>query len=281
VPNEARSQNFMNPWEFWKQWNDMTVSMWTNTIQNDKKAGKDPYDFYSSWIKAVDTIQERMKTRVPVLPDLQEEWKLWLDTTMDIWRSAASMGGDPLGLITGWVKVMEHVQQQVRSGESALVDPFMLFHEWYNTTSEQWSSLVKEMISSEQFLAFSGPFLESSSNLTSTFRHASEEFFKTLRLPTISDITNVAKLVVALEEKVDTIEATIERVEENTTQGTATVARVTDLEQQLHRIETKLDRMLAHIEKVEAGTEGGSAASLPRASTRKRDKQDEDDRGDQ
>jgi polyhydroxyalkanoic acid synthase PhaR subunit len=256
VQNEAKSQNLLYPLDYWKQWNEMTTKMWANAIHNDKIVGADSSDFYTSWMQSANTIQERMTNNIQALLDPREAWKLWLDTTMDVWRSAANTGGDPLGVIAGWVKVMENVQEKVRSGKSLSIDPFMLFNEWYNTTSKSWSRMAEDIIASEQFLEFTGPFLESQSNLISTFRHASEAYFKALRLPTLSDIAHVAELVVTLEEKVDNIEDAIERVKEQTTPGAPTKASTADLEQRLNQLESKLDRTLALLEKVAAGPTG-------------------------
>ncbi len=258
VPNETKSEHPMNPLEFWMQWNEMATSIWTNAIHNDKVAGMDSSGFDSSWIKTTmktaRTVQERVTNNAQALLDPQEAWKLWLDTTMDIWCGAVNMGGDPLGMIAGWIKVMKNVQGKADSGGSLSVHPFMLFNEWYDVTNEPWSKLIEDTIASERFLEITGPFLEKHANLISTFRRASEEYFKMLRLPTLSDIAHVAELIVGLEEKVDTIEETIERVKEPTMSGTATMVRMANLEQRLNQIEIKLDRTIALLEKIEAGS---------------------------
>src|SRR5947209_13414074 len=89
-------------------------------------------------------------------------------------------------------------------------DPFTFFREWYNATSETWSKAAEEAVGSEQFMELNKRFLESYSAFYKTFRLANEEYFRNLQLPTRSDITRVAELVVALEEKVDRIEDTLE-----------------------------------------------------------------------
>jgi polyhydroxyalkanoic acid synthase PhaR subunit len=195
-------------------------------------------------------MQERMTKQAQALLDPREAWKLWLDTTMDIWRGAATSGGDPLGIIAGWIKVMETVQQKVRSGESLSIDPFFLFNEWYNTISKPWSRMAEDLIASEPLLEFTSPFLESHSNLISAFRRASEAYFKTLRLPTLSDIAHVAELIVSLEEKVDHIEDALESVQQQTASEAPTPAKRAELEQRLNQIESKLDRTLALLEQV-------------------------------
>lgn len=84
------------------------------------------------------------------------------------------------------------------------------------------------------------PFLESYSYLISALRDTSEAYASALHMPTLSDITRVAELVVNLEEKVDRIEDTIELMKEQTPPDSATMAKITDLEQRLNQIESKL-----------------------------------------
>lgn len=251
--NEAKSQNLLSPLEFWQQWNEIATRMWIKARHSDRTTGAEPSDFYRSWMRSTSTIQEHMTRHIQVLFDPREAWKLWLDTTMDIWREAANAGSDPLGVIADWIKVMENIQEKVRSGESLSIDPFILFNEWYNIVSKPWSRMAEDIIGSEQFLEFTGPFLESHSSLISAFRRASEAYFKTLRLPTLSDVVHVAELVVSLEEKVDHIEDAIERVQGQATSQAPTAAMpatAADLEHRLSQIEGKLDRTLALLERI-------------------------------
>jgi polyhydroxyalkanoic acid synthase PhaR subunit len=253
VLKEAKSQNLFYPLEFWQQWNEIATRMWANTLQSNQSRGAEPSGIYSSWARATNTMQERTTKHAPALLNPLEAWKLWLDTTMNIWRGAATTGGDPLGVIAGWIKVMETIQEKVRSGESLSIDPFILFNEWYNTISKPWSKMAENLIASELFLEFTGPFLKSHSNLIGAFRRASEAYFKTLRLPTLSDIAHVAELIVGLEEKIDHIEDALERVQSQTSSEAPTSAKTAELEQRLNQIESKLDRTLALLEQVAVG----------------------------
>jgi polyhydroxyalkanoic acid synthase PhaR subunit len=232
-------------------------------MNNGKAARMDYSDFDGAWMKAMNAAQERLTNNAWGMLDPREAWNLWLETTLDIWRSAINMGCDPLGLIAGWVKVMEKVQERIHGGQPLSVDPFEMFQEWYDATSKPWSRAVEENIASERFLAFAEPGLENYSHLIRTFRRASEAYFKTLQLPTLSDIARVAELVVDLEEKVDTIEETVEQAkEQQSKQGTATMARIADVEQQLNQIQSRVERILALLEKIEVGIDKGPTTSL-------------------
>jgi hypothetical protein len=91
----------------------------------------------------------------------------------------------------------------------------------------------------------------------------------------------MAELIISLEEKVDAVAETIERVEKQTTRGATPMAGITDMEQRLSQIETKLDRTLALLEKRgEAGPTGDTSAISPLSDEkRKRSRKTEDLRG--
>ena len=225
-----------------------------NNGKTAKTARRDSSDFDGSRMKAMNRVQERFTNNAWKLLNPREAWNLWLEATLDIWRSAINMSCDPLGLIAGWVRVMEKAQERIYSGQPLSLDPFEMFREWYDVTSKPWSRTVEENLASEQFLAFAEPGLENYSYLIRTFRRASEAYFKTLQLPTLSDIARVAELVVDLEEKVDTIEDAIEQAkEQQAQQSTTTMEKIADMEQRLDQIGTRLERILTLLEKVEAG----------------------------
>jgi polyhydroxyalkanoic acid synthase PhaR subunit len=237
-------------------------------MNDGKTVRMDSSNFDSSWMKVMNTAQERLINNAWKLLDPRAAWNLWLETTLDIWRSAMNMSCDPFGLLASWVKVMEQVQERIYAGQPLPLDPFEMFREWYDVTSKPWSRTVEQNIASEQFLAFAESGLESYSHLIRTFHRASETYFKTLQLPTLSDIARVAELVVDLEEKIDTVEEAIEQAkEQQAQQGTTTMAKIADMERHLNQIQTRLERMLALLEKAEVGVGNGPATSLQRAAT--------------
>jgi polyhydroxyalkanoic acid synthase PhaR subunit len=232
-------------------------------MNNSKTTRMDDSSFDGSWMKAMNAMQERLTNHAWGLLDPCEAWKLWLETTLDMWRSAINMGGDHLGLIASWVKVMEKVQERIQAGQSVALDPFAMFQEWYDVASKPWSRTVEENIASERFLAaFAEPGLENYSHLMRAFRRASEAYFKTLQLPTLSDIARVAELVVDLEEKVDTIEETIEQATGQQSQHNTTImAKVAAIEQQLSHLQTRIEKILTLLEKGEVEIGKGPTTS--------------------
>lgn len=262
--NEAKPPFSETHWEFWEQWNTMAIKLWSDVMKKSNIAEMDSPGVSHAWMELAQTIQKHLTKNAQELLDPQEAWKLWFDVTLGIWRIAIKMGGDPFGTIACGIEAMEHMQEKTPSGESTSFDPFALFNTWYDATSKPWASMVEDLIASKQFLAFTGPFLENYTHLTSAFHDASEAYFKMLRLPTLPDITRVAELIISLEEKVDDVAETIECVKAQTTRDAIPTARITDLEQRLNQIETRLDKMLALLEKEKAQPgESTSAGSSP------------------
>lgn len=286
MSSEANSQNATTPTdpiELWKRWNETTSKVWLNAVQSSTEATTKSSSLYSSWIQSIGESANKAQEQIPLNPfqmmSAKDAWKTWFDATMEIWRKAVATGGDPLGLTRQWLTMMEEAQQKLLAGAPLQTDPFTLFKEWYDATSDQWSKVVEETLSSKQFLDSTRPLLESYASITSAFRHANEEYFKHLQLPTITDVANVAQLVINLEEKVDTIEDSLENFEQahqatleglaqleqrlgqvSTTESVASLAQqlnqiatidmVTGLEQRLNQVESKLDKVLAVLEKL-------------------------------
>lgn len=240
MSSETNSQNSAtDPLELWKLWNETTSKVWLNAVQSSTEATTKSSNLYSSWIQSVGESVNKAQEQVHVNPfqlmSPKDAWKIWFDTTMEIWRKAVQTGGDPLGLTRQWLTMMEEAQQKLIAGSPLQTDPFTLFKEWYDATSDQWSKVVEETLSSKQFLESTRPLLESHASITAAFRHANEEYFKHLQLPTITDIANVAQLVINLEEKVDTLEDSLENFEQT---NQATLEGLAHLEQRLGQVAT-------------------------------------------
>lgn len=248
MSEETKSRNPMDPVQLWKQWYETSAKAWSNALDGGKEAYVDPYGFYRLWLKSVGNAQEQMKTASLGMLNTREIWNQWYEATVGTWRRAAEMGGDPLGLTTQWLAMMEEVRKRMMSGNALPPDPFTFFKEWYEATSGTWAEVVDDMLSSEKFIESASPFLEVYATFTKTLHRANEEYFKNLQLPTRSDLARVAELVVTLEDKVDKIEDAFENVEESYAK-TATSEAVTSLEGRLEQVESKLAALATGLEK--------------------------------
>ena len=270
-----------DPIELWKRWNETTSKAWLNALQNSAEVTTNTYSLYHSWTQGIDESISKAQKQIHLNPlqmmNPTNAWKTWFDTTMEIWRKAADMSGDPLGLTRQWLTMMEEAQAKLLAGTPLSTDPFTLFKEWYDATSDSWSKAVEETLSSDQFLEGTRPLLESYASIALAFRRANAEYLKRLQIPTTLDIANVAQLVINLEEKIDKTEdilegfedtfahlATVEVVTalEQRLNQVATNETVTSLEQRLNQVENKLDKVLVALEKLD-GTSRRSQKKTP------------------
>jgi polyhydroxyalkanoic acid synthase PhaR subunit len=214
-----------------------------------KETNSEPGGFYQLWLKSLQDGQEQMiKAGAQGMLDSKQAWEQWLEATMATWSKTSEMGPDPLGLTAQWIQMMEGVQEKLLNGGSVAADPFTFFKEWYDAISESWSRVVEETIASEQFLEFNKLFLESYTSFSKAFRRANEEYLRVLQLPSRADITHIAELVVALEDKVDQQDDRFDDVE-NAFSQTAKSEAVARLEEHLVNVENTLIESLAGVGK--------------------------------
>jgi hypothetical protein len=108
----------------------------------------------------------------------------------------------------------------------------------YNAMSGPFAKLADDVLRDEAYLEISKRSLDYYSVLDGIFRRSSEQFFGHLRLPTVSDTTQMAGLIVGLDDRADRVEEMLEDFEER-------LERVEERLEGLDRIEDKLDRLLA------------------------------------
>jgi polyhydroxyalkanoic acid synthase PhaR subunit len=230
--------------------------MWSDALNGSRESLADPYGLYRTWLKSMADTQQQFKNNLPWMMDPREAWKQWIEATIENWKRIVEAGGDPLGLTSRWMEMMEEMRAKMLAGGTFPADPFTLFKQWYDASSETWSKAVGDVIGSEKFMESVKRFLESYTSFYKTFRRASEEYFRNLQIPTRSDVARVAELVVALEEKVDRIDDALEDAQDerqhwSTQQGVISEA-ISSLVGRLGMVESKVDVLPAALEKIEA-----------------------------
>jgi polyhydroxyalkanoic acid synthase PhaR subunit len=163
--------------------------------------------------------------------------------------------------------MLEQARTNLMSAQSFPTDPLEFAVQWYNATSGPFSEFVQDVIEREEFLDPASRWLESYASFYKVFKRRSEEYLKNLQLPVRSDITRVAGLVVALEDKVDRLEEAFEEFEYGYAKP-ATAEEVGELEERLDRVEGKLDRLLAVLENGSAQNGSPKATDAARRKAR-------------
>ena len=288
---ERSNGNPMNPVKLWGQWYENTSKVWTDAMKNAQGGGySDPYGLYRQWISAFSPSRavgaNANGTPAAVSPGsmpgmggmpqmdqkgIQENMQRWLAMTSETYRKAAETSKGLLNIGPRWLNMLEEVRQNISNGDALPTDPLSFGVRWYNVTSEPLSQFVGEILESEEFLENSSRLFENYTTLYKVFSKNSEEYLHTAQLPTRSDMSRVAGLVVALEDKVDGVEEALEDMSDSFGTGLASEdglgaveGRVGSVEDRLGAVEGKLDKLLAAVESLSnapAAERSGEAAS--------------------
>jgi hypothetical protein len=297
----------MDPTELWTKWYETGSRVWSDALRGTQESYVDPYGIYRQWFDNLEDVRDRMTGAAfggmerageaasgdsKGSMDVQNMVGRWFDATAESWQKAAGLGMQMAGLYPRWMQMLEQTRQNMMSAESLPKDPLEFAVQWYNATSGPFSEFVQDVIEREEFLEPSSRFLQSYAKFYKVFRRNSEDYLRNLQLPVRSDITRVASLIVALEEKVDRIEEAfedfeygyaepataesvaaveerigrLERALERVGEGSrsaATAESVEALENRLDGVEGKLDRLISAVESLQgaAATNGSAGAA--------------------
>ena len=240
----------MDPAELWRQWFEAGSRMWTDGLQSSGESPVDPQALYRQWFEGMQSMWAP-----PMVgaadgsrgADPQEMWRRWFEASVESWEKSAELGGEMLEMTPRWVEMLDQARANLMSVGSLPKDPLEFAVHWYNATSGPFSEFVQDVLEQEKVLEASTQWMRSYASFYKVFRERSEEYLKSLQVPVRSDITRVAGLIVALEDKVDRIEEAFEEFEYGYAKP-ATAEELGELEMRLDRVEGKLDRLLAALE---------------------------------
>ena len=184
--------------------------------------------------------------------EAQNLWKQWFEANQDFWQKATKVGEEAVDLAPRWFAMLDQIRNNLLSAEGYPTDPLQFATRWYNATSGPLSDFVGDLIEREEILDVSSQFLQNYASFYKVFRRNSEEYLKNLSLPVRSDVTRVAGLVVALEDKMDRLEEAFEDFEYGYA-SPATAESVQGIEERIGRLEDSLGR-------VEGGTSDAATA---------------------
>jgi exonuclease VII small subunit len=174
--------------------------------------------------------------------EAQNLWKQWFEANQDFWQKATKVGEEAVDLAPRWFAMLDQIRNNLLSAEGYPTDPLQFATRWYNATSGPLSDFVGDLIEREEILNVSSQFLQNYASFYKVFRRNSEEYLKSLSLPVRSDITRVAGLVVALEDKMDHLEEAFEDFEYGYATP-ATAESVQAIEERIGRLEDSLGRI--------------------------------------
>ena len=267
MTEENRIGEGMDPAELWSQWYETGSKMWSEVVQGAQENYVDPYGLYRQWFENMGPLWDQMMGAAgaaadgqesPVPTDPQEMWGKWVNASLEGWQKAAGIGTQMMSMTPQWMRMMDQMRQNLMQVQTMPNDPLELAVQWYGATSGPVSEFVQDVIEREEFLDISSRFMQNYASAYKVFGRNSEEYLHNLQMPTRSDVTRVASLVVALEDKVDRLEETFDEFEYGY-QEPATAESIQALEGRIDRVEGKLDQLLAAVEGISANGSGEAA----------------------
>jgi polyhydroxyalkanoic acid synthase PhaR subunit len=259
VPQQTKPGSNSDATALWRQWYDNATKVWTNTLGGAGEAYLDPFGIYRQWLKSAEESQGHAEPAARQM-DPVELWKEWFDAAAGMWRTVAgSTPSDPLGLTTQWLEMVEETRAKAFSKDGPPLDPLSFFREWYDKTSETWSTVIGDAIGTEAFIQSASRFLDSYTSYYRTLRQTAETQLHNMQMPTRSDIARVAGLVVALEDKVDQLQDAFDAHADEQAPQAPTLDAVTALDKRISSIETKLDALLSSLARLETDSRAAAA----------------------
>jgi hypothetical protein len=282
--------------ELWKQWYDTSSKVWSDTLAGASTSYGDPYGLYRSWLQTLENGSQNADTTsqdAPSNANPTELWKQWIEMTSQAWRQSFATNSDPFGLTTRWLEMMEETRLNLLRETAIPNDPFTFFKQWYESSHEAWSKSIEEIIGNDKFVEAASRYMESYTTFYKNFSRLNEDYFSHLQLATRSDLTRIAELIIALENKVDTLQDTSEELQshyplfatlaaiqpltdhlQSLVQRVSAIEQDTHLEKRLDSVEQKLDTLItlftqANAHQPAAATKINGIASTSNTKTRK------------
>ncbi len=292
---DGRGRAVTDPTELWRQWFETGTKAWSDLFEAGRKNYADPYGLYRQWFVGLEEMRERMiagpqlkapggatgmegkspveKARpVPAanplanvgLEGTQDLWRQWFEAVNKSAQRSVSLGTEVAQMWPRWVEMFDQIRTNFAAVENVPTDPLQFATQWYNATNGPFSDLVGDLIEREEFLEPFSRLLQNYASFYKVFKRNSEEYLKSLQLPVRSDVSRVAGLVVALEEKVDGLEEDFEDFEDRLGEP-ATTGAVAGIEERIVGLEVKLDASAeASAEAADGAAAADSVANLER-----------------
>ena len=236
----------------------------------DEKRYPDPYGLYRRWLGVSEDVRDEAYEGEVSSTELAELWRRWFETTNGLRNGTSEAeNGFTNSMAPLWKEMADDISAKMLSGESLPEEPVKFFLRWYNETEERWSETADRLIRRDEVLESMGRFFETYARSEAESRQASEEGLKNRGVPTRSDVTRVAKLVVVVENKVDRIEEALEDLVQGDSGSATAGAAVNGLEERMDRLEGKMDRILTALERL--GVDGQDSPTMSRSTSAQKD----------
>ena len=228
---EAGRENYVDPYKAYQQWFDglegfqqMFGAMnWPSMVGNDSLTavsnGRPAMAANPATEPAAQNPGAALKPAIDAAAgqaaEVRNLWNQWFQASQESWQKSIALGQEAVELTPRWIGTLDQIRNNLLSAEGYPTDPLQLSTRLYNATNGPISDFLGDLLEREEILDVSSQFLQNYASFSKVFRRNSEDYLKNLSLPVRSDITRVAGLVLALEEKIDNLEDTFEDFEDS------------------------------------------------------------------
>lgn len=127
-------------------------------------------------------------------------------------------------------------------------DPFALWKQMYDKAEEQWSQTIDEAMHKEEFSKWMGQCLNGYLQYQNLARQSAEKYLEQANMPSRQDISNIASLVVHVEEKIDKLEQVIEEDIIDFLKQADWAKEVKNLKEDIAKMSKRLDQLFGLLE---------------------------------
>nr|WP_295970051.1 poly(R)-hydroxyalkanoic acid synthase subunit PhaE [uncultured Bacillus sp.] len=124
--------------------------------------------------------------------------------------------------------------------QQSLFDPFAFWKSWYDRTETHLSDLINETLHKESFAQWMGQLQSGILSYQKMLNRTADIYLKQLNMPTRDEISNIASLIIHVEEKLENLD---EKVEDELLDNSLT-KEVNHLKNSVSKLEKKIDQFL-------------------------------------
>ena len=128
--------------------------------------------------------------------------------------------------------------------EKKKLDPFLVWKDFYDKTEKNVTSVLHETLKTEAFSEWLGQVQSGYLQYQKFVQSTTDEYLKQMNMPTREEISNIASLIINVEEKVDTLEEKIEDEMSNVRLSN----EISKLKGDISKLDGKLDQILTFIQ---------------------------------
>ncbi|MBB6443907.1 poly(R)-hydroxyalkanoic acid synthase subunit PhaE [Bacillus benzoevorans] len=124
--------------------------------------------------------------------------------------------------------------------QQSLFDPFAFWKSWYDRTEAALSEMINEQLEKESFAQWMGQFQSGFLAYQQMLNKTSDIYLKQFNIPSREEISNIASLIINVEEKLENLD---EKVEDELFEHSL-AKEVTQLKTSISKLEKKMDQFV-------------------------------------